>query len=201
MHTSSSKSPRGFTLIETIVVVSITTVVMLALTNIIVTFYRENDYVLQEAQAVGSARQGLNASMQYLREASYGADGTYPLSSAATSTITFYADVNNDGTVEKITLSYANGTLTETMVKPTGTPPTYSGSGSTYTLASYLVNSSTTPVFQYVSSTTSLLNTSTMNLTDVYAVITTLKVDVDQNRSPAPYTLTSTAALRILRGQ
>jgi prepilin-type N-terminal cleavage/methylation domain-containing protein len=195
-------SSRGFTLLETIVVIAITTVVVLALGMFVVSFYRNDDYVLQEAQAVSSAQQGLTTAMQYLREASYGADGSYPIAYATSTAITFYADVNNDGTVEKVTLRYLNGKVYEAITEPSGNPPSYGNTVSTTTLASYVTNGTTIPVFEFVSSTTALLSTtSPLIITNIYSVITTLKVDVDPNRSPSPYTLTSSAAIRILLGQ
>jgi hypothetical protein len=177
-------------------------IVGLALCGLIINFYRDNDYVLQESEAVASARQGLAAATEELREASYGADGSYPLLNAATSSVTFYADLNNSGVVDEVTLTYLNGTLYQVVTAPTGSPPTYTGSTSTSTIATYLVNNGSIPVFEFTSSTTALISTSTaVNVANVYAIITTLKVDVDPNRSPAPYTLLSTAALRIIRGQ
>ena len=91
--TSRRSSHAAFTLIETVIVIGLVVVVGGALSSMIQYFYRTNDYVLQEGAAVQSARLGLSTAMEDLREASYGNDGSYPIASVGTSTITFYADL------------------------------------------------------------------------------------------------------------
>ena len=194
---------RAFTLLETVVVIAITTIVGGALFSMIQSFYRTNDYLLQESAAVQSARQGLGTALKNVREASYGTDGSYPISAAATSSLTFFADTNGDGTVEKVQYSLIAGTLYRVITVPAGNPPSYVGqTQSTTTIATYLVNSSTVPLFTYTDSDGVLLSTTTAaDPSQIQTVTATLKVDVDPNRSPLPYTLTSTIALRNLRGQ
>jgi prepilin-type N-terminal cleavage/methylation domain-containing protein len=195
---------KGFTLLEMVIVIGITAVVGVSLTSMIVYFYKTNDYVLQETQAVHSAQQGITTSMQYLREASYGADGSYPVEYASTSTLIFFADIHNDGTIEQITYSFANGNLYEGITPQSSSiPPTYVGQPtSTTTIATYVVNTKYVPVFEYTDfSGNTIATTSPANVSNVASVITTLKIDVDPSRSPSPYTIGSTATLRTFRGQ
>ncbi len=196
---TQNNSSRGFTLIETIVVISLMVLIGGALTTMIQFFYRTNDYVLQEGAAVQSARLGLSTAMQDLREASYGDDGSYPIASAATSSITFYADGNGDGLVDQIKYSLVNGTLYEAVTHSAGNPPTYTGqTTSTSTVATYVRNTGTNPIFQYYDNTGAVLS-SPVNLSVVSSVSTTLIIDVDTHRSPVPYTLIGSATLRNLR--
>ena len=195
-----SKPVRGFTLIEMLTVIAIFAIVGTALSSMIQYFYRSNDYVLQEQTAVASGRQGLTIAMDNLREASYGDDGSYPISSAATSSMTFYADTNGDGEVEKVNYYISKGTLYRGVVNSTGLPPSYTGQPqATSTLATYIVNSTSTPIFQYYDNTGALL-ASPIDVSAIASVVTTLKVDVDPNRSPTTYTLIGSATLRNLRG-
>ena len=71
------------------------------------------------------ARSGVEDAMKYLREASYGSDGSYPIASVATSSITFYANVNNDTFIEQVTYLLQNGTFYRVVGEPSGNPPTY----------------------------------------------------------------------------
>ncbi|MDR3547846.1 MAG: type II secretion system protein [Candidatus Pacebacteria bacterium] len=195
----NKRTIRGFTLIEMIVVIAIFSIVGSALSYMIQYFYRANDYVLQEQTAVASGRQGLTTAMENLREASYGDDGSYPISTAATSSMTFYADVNGTGDVEKVSYYLSSGTLYRGVITAVGTPPSYAGQAqSTSTIATYVVNATSTPIFQYYDNQGNLL-TSPVNVSLISSVNTTLKIDVNPNRSPSTYTLMGSATLRNLR--
>ena len=65
--------------------------------------------------------------MQDLREASYGDDGSYPIAAAASSSVTFYADLNDSGDVQEVTYALSNGTLYRGVTYATGNPPSYAG--------------------------------------------------------------------------
>jgi type II secretory pathway pseudopilin PulG len=199
-YLSNKHDMRAFTLIETIIVVGILAVVGTTLSGIIQYFYRTNDYVLQESAAVASARQGLTAAMENLREASYADDGSYPIGMAATSSVTFYADVYGTGDVEKVRYYLLNGTLYRGVTTATGSPASYVGqTQSTTTIATYIVNATSSPVFQYYDNTGALLS-SPIDIGSVASILTTIQVDVDIHRTPATYTLLGSATLRNLRG-
>ena len=189
---------QGFSLIETIVVIAITVVVGIALLNMIQYFYKTNDYVLQEGTAVQSARQGLATSVQELREASYGDDGSYPIASAATSSITFYADINGDGNVEKIQYYLSGTTMYAGVTHSGGSPLSYVGQPtSTTTIATYVRNTGSTPIFQYYDDTGALL-TYPISVANIALITTDLQIDVDPTRSPSTYSLIGSATLRNL---
>ncbi|MEK7079967.1 MAG: hypothetical protein AAB901_01635, partial [Patescibacteria group bacterium] len=108
-HRSTNHLARGMTLAETIVVVAIVAVVGIALTGAIQYFYRNSAYLLEQTAALDNARRGHSYTLQNLREASYGDDGSYLITNAATSTITFYADVDQDTGIERVR-AYLSGT-------------------------------------------------------------------------------------------
>jgi Tfp pilus assembly protein PilV len=189
---------KGFTLIETFIVIALTVLVVGALSQMIHYFYVNNDYVLQEGGAVQSASQGLSTAIRALREASYGDDGSYPLASAATSSVTFYADVYGTGDVEEVQDYLSGTTLYQAVTYATGSPPTYVGQpASTSTIATYVRNSTSTPIFQYYDDTGTLL-TQPVNVANIASIMTTLQIDVDPNRSPSVYLLIGSATLRNL---
>jgi prepilin-type N-terminal cleavage/methylation domain-containing protein len=195
-----SKNKKAFTLIEMVVVIAILGLVGGALSSIIQYFYRSNDFVLQEQTAVGSARQGLWVAMNNLREASYGDDGAYPIGTAATSSLVFYADVNGSSDVQQIRYYLQNGTLYRGVTYATGTPLSYAGqTQSTTTIATYVVNATSSPIFHYYDSTGNLLS-SPVTIVNIAAIQTTLQIDVDVHRTPGTYSLVGSATLRNLRG-
>ncbi len=187
---------RGFTLAEMLVVIAMTGVIGLAMQYAIQYFYRANAYVLQGTGAINSARNGVTETTSNLREATYGDDGSYPISSVGTSTIVFYSDVDKDGGVERVRTYLIGKTLYRTVTNAGGNPPSYTGqTPATTTLATYVSNGTSTPIFKYYNNVGTEL-TGTVNLAQVSSIGMTLMVDINPLRAPDIYTLTQSATLR-----
>jgi type II secretory pathway pseudopilin PulG len=191
---------RAFTLIETVVVVALTAFISLTLSMLLVYFYKTDTYTLQQSMQVEQARRGVENAMRYLRQASYGSDGSYPISNAATSTITFYSNTDTDSAIERITYKVQNGTFYEIITQPTGNPPAYTGTISTSTLSTPIVNATSTPIFRYFDDTGAQL-LPPVNVGAIASIQVTLIIDADINRAPVSFTLSSAATLRNLREQ
>ncbi len=190
---------RGFTLVETMVVVTIITLVGVALTSLITYFYRTNTYVLQQTGAIDSAQRGLDMSFKNLREASYGDDGSYPIETAATSSIVFYSDIDPDGPVEQVRIYLYKGTLYRVVTNSAGSPPSYDGQPqSTTTIATSVVNATSTPIFRYYNSSGTELS-APADASQVATVQTELRVDLNPTRAPDIFTLKANATIRNLR--
>ena len=191
---------RGFTLVEAVVVVAITAVVGASLLSVIRNFYRANAYIFEATASVDSARRGLGTTLSAIREASYADDGNYPISAAATSSITFYSDIDSDGGIERVRVYTINGTLYRTIINASGNPPSYSGqTTSTTTIATYVRNGTSTPIFKYYDSQGVQLSTTSPSLSQIASVAATLMVDINPNRAPNVLTITGSATLRNLR--
>ncbi len=188
---------RGFTLIETIVTVGIFAIVVTALSILIQYFYRTNAYIFEETAAVQSAHNGIIDAMHYLREASYGADGSYPIVNAATSTVTFYVDIKGDGVVDKVRYYLSGTTLYKSIVLPTGVPPTYIGQPENISTIATYVRATTTPIFRYYNSVGAQLTTP-IDVAKITSVNTTITVNLNPTRAPNNYTLSAGATLRNL---
>jgi type II secretory pathway pseudopilin PulG len=188
-------------MIETLVVIAIISSVGLTLMGSLGSFYQKNAYIFESASSVDIARRGLTLALTNVREASYGADGSYPIQSIGTSTMTFYADTNGNGVVEKVRFYVLNNTLYRGDTIPAGNPPSYTGqTQATSTVATNLRNGTSTPIFRYYDVTgTEIVSTSSpQNVSSV-----SVRVDVDLNplRAPAISTMSGTATLRNLRTQ
>lgn len=190
---------KAFTLVETLVVVGLLAAIGSALSGMIVYFYRSNAYVLEQSSALDSAKRGLEISFENIREASYGEDGAYPLASVATSSVTFFSEVDADGSIEKVRV-YLSGTgLYRGVTNPAGNPPTYTGqSETTYTIATSVRNATSTPIFRYYDADGVEL-TGTIDVAAVASVQTRLDIDLNPLRAPNIMTLQRTATLRNLR--
>lgn len=190
---------KAFTIAETLVVIAILGTVGITLSNMIAYFYRSNTYLLEQTSAVDSANRGLDRAYTSVREASYGEDGSYPLVSAATSTITFYSDVDSDGPVEKIRLYLSGDTLYRGVTNAGGNPPTYAGQTETVsTISTSVKNATSTPLFRYYN-TSGVELTGTIDIAEVRSVRTRIDVDLNPSRAPNIVTLERTATLRNLR--
>ena len=213
MHTSSARtagarsmiadarlfSVNGFSLMEVLIVVAITGIVGAGLVAMIAYFYQTNSVVLGQADAVAAARGGVEHALRDLREATYGEDGAYPIGTFATSSITFYADLDHDQPVERIRYVLEGTELARYILQPSGNPPSYTGSESRATIARYIRNASFgTPIFRYYGVTGAELATASSSL-DIAQITTTLIVNVQLNRPNDEYTLTGSASLRNLR--
>ncbi len=190
---------KAFTLAETVVVVSILGIVGVALSTMIVFFYRSNAYLLEQTTAVDSANRGLEYAYKDMREASYGENGSYPIASAATSTITFYSDVDGDGPVEKVRLYLTNDTFYRGVTNAAGNPPSYTGQPETVsTISTYVKNGTSTPILHYYTEAGAEL-TGTIDIAEIRSVRIQLNVDLNPLRAPNIISLERTATLRNLR--
>ncbi len=189
---------RAFTLVETLVVIAITAFMMVALGVLIAYFYRTNGYVLQQTEEVDSARRSVENAVRDLREAAYGADGSYPIEAAATSTVTFYAYVPADTAVDRIRYFLSGNTLYRGTTAPAGAPLSYAGQTEKTTLViDNIRNGSSTPLFTYYDAQGNELP-SPVDVANIASVRITALTDVNPNRAPDVYTLVGSATLRNL---
>jgi len=141
---------RGFTLLETMIVVSIFSIVSFIALTFITQSYRANRFTNQQNSAINEAKRGINTMIPEIRESTSGDNGDYPIQETQRQVFTFYGDVDLDEVVEKITY-LLNGTLLEKGVtEPTGNPPIYNPlNTSTTTISKYIRNTSTEAIFTY----------------------------------------------------
>ncbi len=189
---------RAFTLIETLITITIFTVVSLALTFLVIYFYQTNEYVLEQTSAVESARIGVTSAMNDLREASYGANGSYPIVSATPTSIIFYVDRSGDGVVDLVRYWLSSTILSRGVTVPAGDPLSYSGQPEQITTIAMNVHNGSTALFRYFDSQGTELTTP-INVADIASVNTTVTVNVNPTRAPNNFTLTIGATLRNLR--
>lgn len=192
---------HGFSLVETLVVVSLTSLVGLGLLAMITYFYRSNAYLLEATTAIDSAGRGLRESLVSVREASYGEDGSYPVAMAATSSITFYGDMDRDAAVERVRLFLAGGVFYRAVMDAAGNPPSYAGQSETQeVIATWVKNTPANPVFRYFDEDGAEM-TGTIEAARVRSVRVRLDVDVNPLRAPDIVVLEGGATLRNLRNE
>lgn len=192
---------RGFSFVETLVVVAITVLVSGALLGGIASFYRFDGYVIAQAYQVSYARQGVEQMVRDLREMTYADDGTFPLVTMGTTSISFYSDIDRDDSVELVRYSLSSTTLYKYIYAASGSPPVYSTTTpeSTSTLSEYVQNKLLgTSIFTYYDEN-GATSTASSTLTDIRYVKVNIVINIDPLRDPGQYMLETSASLRNLK--
>ena len=92
----------GFTLIETLIVITIFTLALGAVTGFIVMTYRIHDFTWQQAIAISEARGGIETMVKQIREARTGDDGSFAIKKAGDKEFIFFSDIDGDGDAERV---------------------------------------------------------------------------------------------------
>lgn len=121
----NSKQNKGFTLMEVVIAMAITIMlgvffVRLARDTTDSTL-RFNNQLLAQQQI----EQTLALLVPEIRSISQGIDGSYPIAEATTSTFQFYADVDRNGTFDKVRYFLSGNQFNKGVIKPTGSPLSY----------------------------------------------------------------------------
>lgn len=195
----------GMSLVELIVAMSILTMVMGGMSLFFSRIWQTQAFTLQTGQASFAASRGVEGIVDLIRNARTGADGSFPVATATETEFTFFADTDHDDTIERVHVFY-DTTSTPKAIKygitnpTTATPPTYPASdGTVYTLANYVVNGASDPVFTYYDSANNPLSAtptvSTVRMVDVSILINTGSGNVGN------ISISSFASLRNLWGK
>lgn len=191
---------KGFTFVEMIVVIGISTIVMFAIMQSIATFYRFNAYSFAQSYQVQTARRGMDILVRDIREMTFADDGTFPLAITEDNKIGFFSDVDRDHSVEYIEYELATTTLEKRIYGAIGNPPVYSSTPEeTHILSIYVQNLlQAVPTFTYYDSSGTAATAST-SATDIVYVEAQIIVNIDPVRDPGEFSLRSSAALRNLK--
>ncbi|MEK7646182.1 MAG: hypothetical protein AAB381_00610 [Patescibacteria group bacterium] len=193
---------KGMTLAEILVSVSIVIVVMVAVGTFQFNVISNNRSTQVRLTNVQEASNIMKIMARELRSMSPSANGSYPIESAGTSTIIFFADTNSDAVTERIRYYIATTTLYRGVRLPTGSPAVYTGAESVKVVATGIRNSSSTPLFEYYLSAydgTTAAMTYPLVLTSIRLIKANITLDSDPNRSPVARTFSTQVSLRNLK--
>lgn len=191
---------RGLSLIEAMVTIAIVSLATIAIAGAVVFFYRTNAYTMEQSIAINEARRGIDEAVRNIREAAYAETGNYPVESAATDSFTFFSDIDKDANVERVRLFLDSTAFKRGVTKPGGSPVTYAGQPEEVEILANDVRNAAegVDVFSYVNATGTPV-TDLSQVTDISYVNITLVVNVNPQKLPRSFTLTSSATMRNLR--
>ncbi len=202
--TSTRHNKRGFTIIETLVVVGIFTILIIGVTELIKTIFIGSGQGTLALDNVDQSRVAEYNFTNELRNVTTGSDGSYPLNQAGTSQIILYTRYGGNGaTVNRVRYFIATTTLYKGTITPIGTPPVYNAGSEKISIVQSHLASTSTPIFYYYDS--SYAGTTTplsqpVNLNNVKFVEMRLNVlsQVVRNATTT-FTVSAGASLRNLK--
>ena len=117
---------KGFTLIEILVSIAVIVGIMFIIGNFSINILNFKNFLtptFQVQQEIALTFQNMTSE---IRSMSPSNTGSYAISQAGTSTLTFFSDIDEDGLYEQIRYFVSSSTLERGVTKPTGNPVVYS---------------------------------------------------------------------------
>jgi len=194
---------RGFTLIELLVAIGITTLLVGPIAWILINGFRSNAIIWEQLKTQTEGRRVLQQVVDVVRRIESSSLGAYQIEKAESYDLIVFTNVDTDSLREKVRFWIDNKTLKKTVVKPSGSPLSYSGDGTTTELAYDVLNLvSSTPLFYYYdqnySGTGSALS-SPINIPDIRVVRVNLGLEKSPTASPVPLWVESVVSVRSLK--
>lgn len=194
------KSGAGFTLIELIISLAISTILILGIVALISNVFTVNR---QQGGLLSDQDQARKVSFQIMaevRNAVTANTGAYPIETAGDQQLTFYSNVNGGTAIERIRYYVQNGKLYKGVTTPTGSPLAYTAPEA-ITLVQNNLSVGSSPVFFYYDDTyngiTGAALTQPVNVTSVKFVRIGLGIYNKAGKiGTNNYTVTAMAALR-----
>lgn len=198
------KNKKGFTLIETIVVIFIFTLLATGVTTLFTHIFINSSNRLAALDNIDQARVVTSNFTNEIRTASVGNDGSGALNQAGDTQIIFYSDYGQtSGIMARNRYYVATSTLYKGVVLPSGSPLTYNLGTEKIKVLQNNISSSTAQIFYYYDgnyngSSTPL--TQPININDVKYVKINLNIlKLNERNSTTNFTVTAGAAIRNLK--
>lgn len=195
-------SKSGFTIIEILVSIFILTLIGLAVSSFAKDIFSLNRITSDSLTAQDEARRALKTMSAEIRTASPSSLGAYALAQTATSSFTFYSNIDDDSLKERVRYFLDGTTLKKGIIKPSGTPLTYNPANEVVSELTHGVANATTSIFSYYDknydgTTQALIEP--IDIATVRLVKITIVIDKDPQMPPGPMTLTIQISIRNLK--
>lgn len=151
---ASQRTLRGMTLVEMLMAIAVMGIVLQGFSYLFLRSWDTNKFIMEEGLASTSAQRATNQILIQLRGVKQADNGAYPIVSGDDFDLTIYADIDSDGSTERVHyfLDLPNDQMKRGVTEPdTSTLPVSYPSGDQVVdvLANYVVNESDNPVFYY----------------------------------------------------
>ncbi len=150
MNIPDNSQKKGFTLLETVLVIFIFGLLMLGVDKLAVAIFSS---FRQQSSSINDVDYAMKAASDFaneIRNAAYGNDGSYSLNQAGSSQIIFYSSYGTSGNlVNRIRYYLLSSMLYKGVVIPTGSPLVYNLASETVTPVRTGLANGNIPVFYY----------------------------------------------------
>ncbi|MCB9805748.1 prepilin-type N-terminal cleavage/methylation domain-containing protein [Candidatus Nomurabacteria bacterium] len=193
----------GFTLLESMFTLFILSLIILAVASFQTDVFRLNRVIHVGLTAQNDIRKIIRPMVDEVRSASESNLGAYPLSETATSTFSFYSDIDNDSLKEKITYFLDGSDFKKGVIKPSGNPYIYDTDDEVITEVVHDVLA-VDNIFEYYDSSYDGTASSAplefpVSPSSVRLIKIELTVDADPNNPPEAITVTTQINVRNLK--
>jgi prepilin-type N-terminal cleavage/methylation domain-containing protein len=194
----------GFTLLETLVSLSIFVIAITIVTSYIVTNYEAGRFGQEQNEAIENARKGIETMITEIREGGTSGQGGYMILENLPQSLKFYSDVDRDGTLEQIHYWLDGTNFKKGTTEPNADEEYLEANEVTATLSQYVRNG-TEAVFIYynadypINMASNPLSYEPIYIDDIRLVDIYLKINVDPLKAPGDYILRSKAQIRTLK--
>ena len=191
---------NGFTIVEIVSSIFIMGIIAIAISALFVWGWRTWQYSNDQARTINAYRKAYDQTVKEIREMQTASNGAYNIESAAASELIFYANTDTDDERERVRLTLSGNDLIKGIIQPTGSPATYpSGSETTTVIAQYIRNNNIFSYYDQNFTGTENPLTFPVSAGSVRLVRFFLSIDLDTNRPPAAFDLSTNIALRNLK--
>lgn len=198
----STRFQHGFTLVEMIMVVSISTILMFVITGSILSLYKNHGYTYAQSNEVDAARRSISDWIRDAREMTPAANGAFPIVTVLPHRFGFYSDIDRDFGVEYIEYVVVGTELYKYTYNPIGYPATYNTAvpDETELLSEFVQNLNQGVVtFNYYNNAGVLLASPAAMISDIRYIEMQVIVNIDPLREPGEFMLKGSAAPRNLK--
>lgn len=192
----------GFTVIEALVSIIILSLIGIAFASFQKDIFSLNKVISGSLTSQDEARRTLKNMSAEIRTASPSSLGAYALLQTATSSFTFYSNIDGDTYKEQVRYFLAGNTLKKGIIKPSGAPLTYNSAGEIVSELVHGMANAGAPIFNYYDASydgASLPLAEPINVSSVRLVKITIMIDQDPQNPPGPLTLTTQVSMRNLK--
>jgi type II secretory pathway pseudopilin PulG len=194
--------PKGFTLIETMISLSIFILIMLLIWGWQKDVFSINTLLTKRITTQDNLRKTLKNFIAEVRAGQLSANGASIIERANKNEFIFFSDLDYDQSVERIRYFLSNHKLKKGIIEPTGQPPVYnSDNENILELVSYVINTNDEVFFYYDKNYdgTSPALVQPVNIPDIRLIQITVTVNENPDRPPESITETSQTSIRNLK--
>ena len=194
------KYQSGFSMVEMIFAIFILTIISVAIVNFQIDIFSLNKISTDNLTAQQEASRALKIMSTEIRSMSTSNKGAYPIITAATSTLIFYTDINNDDRKEKIRYFLSENTLKKGVTESAGNSHIYDPEKEIITDLIHNIANNLNAIFYFYDSNYDIISAPlTGKIDNIRLVKINIFTDHDISKLPEPSYITTQVSIRTLK--